>query len=302
MNSIANTQYQPIQISRLAAKRQLYSESKGIFILQISLALLGVILGFLSVNVWPIIKIFSAYYGVVVTAVDFFYLTPRLNDKRTLASKVQELFDCDVLGLDWPSMIAGHPPEKEIIVEKRRAYDTVAHRHGPLTDWYPVSAGALPLYLARLVCQRSNLWWDANLRRRYAEAITVILVVSFVLLAGGLFFTKVSASTILLSIIVPFAPAFYLGVRQIRENREAVARLERLREFAEKLWNSALNKQKDEHDVSLESRRLQDAIYLHRSRTPLIFDWIQNRFRNAMDSTMNIASDELVNEAKTRLP
>lgn len=49
-----------------------------------------------------------------------------------------------------------------------------------LKDWYPKEVAALALPLARLVCQRANCWWDANLRRKYANWLLAILIVTFV--------------------------------------------------------------------------------------------------------------------------
>jgi hypothetical protein len=45
-----------------------------------------------------------------------------------------------------------------------------------LKDWYPVSVGQLPIHEARLICQRSNIWWDAKQKLRYCNGSKPLIV------------------------------------------------------------------------------------------------------------------------------
>ena len=48
----------------------------------------------------------------------------------------------------------------------------------------------------------------------------------------------------------------------------------------------------------MRSRELQDAIFNHRSSSPLIFDWVYNFLRSRMEEQMNAGADQLVNELR----
>jgi hypothetical protein len=55
-----------------------------------------------------------------------------------------------------------------------------------LFDWYAGIPEQAPLQLARIVCQRTNLWCDSSLRRRYGKLlIAVVILVLLGLIIGA---------------------------------------------------------------------------------------------------------------------
>jgi SMODS-associating 4TM effector domain len=66
------------------------------------------------------------------------------------------------------------------------------------------------------------------------------------------------------------------------------------------MWAEILTGASDEN-VTRESRELQDEIFDHRRRNPLIFDWIYNLLRDGQEEQMNRAAAGLIEEAQTRL-
>jgi hypothetical protein len=55
-----------------------------------------------------------------------------------------------------------------------------------LLDWYAGIPEQAPLQLARIVCQRTNLWYDSSLRRRYGKLlIAVVILVLLGLIIGA---------------------------------------------------------------------------------------------------------------------
>jgi len=92
-------------------------------------------------------------------------------------------------------------------------------------------------------------------------------------------------------------PAFVLGVRQYTEHVEAAGARDRLKEYAEKLWRKAVEEKASPEQLVKDCRDLQDEIYDHRRRSPLIFNWIYQRLKNSYEDRMNKGADMLIEEA-----
>ncbi len=304
MNAIPETQNTPRQLDRLAAQRQLYSDGKSILVAQIILSVPCVIVLSFLVAGFPevhALKTVAAAWGAVLTVLDIAYFSNRVVALRERGAKVQELFDCDVLQLEWRDLKAGHRPDAEAIMQSSSEYKCKDPECSSLRDWYPVGVGRLPIHLARIICQRANCWWDAQLRRRYADYVlaglvalaAVVLIVGFV---GGLTLDK-----FFLAVALPLMPALVWSARQRKEHREIAAAIDRLKEHADKLWAKALSGKASSEELTIESRNLQDEIYDRRRRSPLIFDWIYKRLRRSHEEQMNQSAELMIEDATKSL-
>lgn len=300
MNNIPTEQNAERQLQRLAAQRQLYATAKTLFGWQVFVSgPITVLLAF-SVIAYPQLKAYVALWGILVTLSDVFWLTPWQKRLRDKGARVQELFDCDVLALPWDDLRASKRPEPELVKEQSEKYKRWAASMPPLADWYGPEVGCLPLHVARLACQRSNCWWDAKQRRRYAVWVIAGISVVFVtvlFLAMGKGFT---IEDFVLKVAAPLAPALLLGFRQYNEQMEAASRLDTLKDHSERLWNDALNG-KTEAEISMRARGLQNEILENRKRSPLVFDWIFKQLRRDYEVQMNHGIAEFVAESKQKL-
>ena len=300
MNSIPTEQNTERQLRRLAAQRQLYATAKKVFGMQLVLS--GpVAVTWASVTfVCPVLKGYGALWGIAVTLLDLFWLTPWQKRLRDSAARIQELFDCEVLSLSWNELKAGKRPDPELVKEQATKYQTWAATMPPVANWYGKEVEALPLHVARIACQRSNCWWDAKQRRRYAVWVIFGVVVIFaVVLAAGLK-TGLTLEDFILKVVAPLAPALVLGIRQVSEQMDTANRLDKLKEHAERLWDEALNGS-PETEITLKTRNLQDEILENRKRGAMVFDWVFKRLRSDYETQMNHGVAEFVVEAKQRL-
>lgn len=300
MNQIPQRQNEPKQLQRLAAQRQLYSDAKSVFTAQIILAAPLAIVWALFVAANPAFKSVAAFWGIGVALIDFLWLTPRQKRLRENAAKIQEVFDCDVLDLPANDLKAGKKPDPEFIREYADRFAGTVPTYETFRNWYPPGVGTVDLDIARIICQRANCWWDAKQRRTYAgwiiAAVTVALIATVLIGVLGRF----TVDQFLLAVIVPLFPTLILGARQYAEQMEAANRLDRLKEHAERLWESIFAHPKD-CELVVKSRTLQDEIFENRKRSPLVFDWIFKRLRNDYEAQMNHGAEELVAEAARRL-
>jgi hypothetical protein len=209
------------------------------------------------------------------------------------------LFDCDVLRLPWNDLKAGKRPDPELVKEQSEKYQKWAASMTPVTDWYAAEVGDVPLHVGRLACQRANCWWDSKQRRRYAALVITAVLVVFVAvlwLALGKSFT---IEDFVLKVAAPLAPALLLGLRQFTEQMDAAARLDKLKEHAERLWYDALSGM-PEPETTTRARGLQDEILENRKRSPLVFDGIYKRLQRDYEAQMNHGVAEFIVEARQK--
>lgn len=296
-NRITETQNQPQQLRRLAAQRHLYRLAKRVVAVQAALAGPAPLAWSIAVALAPWAQPWSALWGLSAALLDASLLDRWQKSLTRRAAQIQELFDCAVLELNWNPLVAGHAPDPE---EVNRA----ARRHGseesstPLADWYPAAVGRVPIHVGRLICQRSNLWWEADIRRRYVWWLVGLIaaVAALVLLVG--FVGDLTIRALVLTVLAPLAPALLFGIRQYHAHREAISRVDRFKAHLQEVWDRGRNGALGKEDLAREGRRLQDVIFQHRATTPLIFDFVYRRLRSARQQEMEAGAEELVREAR----
>lgn len=297
---IPTRQNASVQIERLGAQRQLYGTAKLILCFQIFLSAPVVVALAILVVAYPDAKGFAALYGVLVSLSDVLLFSPWQKSIREEAARIQELFDCEVLEILWNDLKAGKKPDSELVKEQADKYHKWASKMPPVSDWYGCEVGELPIHIGRIACQRSNCWWDATQRRKYAAWVLgfVIAISAVVLLLSVR--NGSSIEDFVLKVLCPLFPLLLLGIRQFVDHREAATRGDKLKEYAGKVWADALAG-KPEQQVTQMARGLQDEIFDHRKRSPLIFDAIYKRLQSSYESQMNHGMSFLVGEAKQKL-
>ena len=98
-----------------------------------------------------------------------------------------------------------------------------------------------------------------------------------------------------LAVVVLFLPAFSLGIRQYNEFNESSASADRLKEQGDKLWRRVMEGGESE-EMLTESRKLQDEIYDHRRRSPVVFDSLYYYMRQSQEDQMVRGVKDLVAE------
>lgn len=297
MNEIIKLQNENRALLFLAAQRQIYARAKFLLGWQLILggpiAALVAVFGILDPNA----KGYVAALGATIFFLDTLYLSPAQRRLRESGARVQERFDCDVLALRWDATKVGNPESVEFVHEQAQLYQTWASKMPPLTDWYPRAVQRLPLSLARIVCQRTNCWWDAQQRRSYAGVMAGLLLAGAILVFWAGIVAGLQVSDLLLIVLVPMAPTLKLSHQQWVEHREAADRLDRLREHAERVWRHAIENPADPN-LENEARSLQGEIFDGRKRNPPVFDFVFKSLRNRHEAQMNFGAEHFVDEAE----
>lgn len=283
-------------VEYLAASSRLYSRAKTLTALQVILTVpLPLAFSVLAI-LFPGLKVWAAFYGVTIPIFDAIFIERLANDCKKQAAKIQERFDCDLLELDWNHLKAGDEPTRERIHRAAKKYNSKKSNQ-PKVNWYSRSVEKLPLLLARIVCQRSSILWDTELRRTYTNGLIGMacgLGVAAPLVGLAL---KMSMEVFVLSILAPIFPTLLWVIREIKKQREAIGTQERLMRFVEGIWKDALDRRRTDQQLGTASRELQDEIYLHRSSNQPVFNWVYNLMRTKQEDEMAVGVEEMVEQA-----
>ena len=272
----------------------LYSRTKRLAALQVFLAGLTPVVGAIVVALNPDADVWAAFAGISVAFVDTIWLDPRQSKLRNLAAIVQENFDCNVLQLPWNDALAGRHPEPEGIHEA--ATEHTPSSTAPLEDWYPRAVSTVPLYQGRLICQRTNCWWDSKLRQRYSNWILGTVSLLTVCVFGIGLLNGMSLQKFVLAVMAPLLPAGQWATREWQRQSETASESECRKEYAESLWGQIVRGEVAEPDVSRRSRELQDAILVRRRESAPVFNWVYRRLRRKHEEQMNVGAESMVAE------
>ena len=299
MNSIPKTQNQTKQLDKLAAQRWLYTIAKRVLAAEMVVTIpLPIILG-IVVIADPSWKAIAAVASVTIALVVNFVFIPQQRRVRMLAAQVQESFDCDVMQMPENSILCGTSVDPEIIHSSASRLKRKNGSNDPyagLKDWYPVTVGKLPLHLARIVCQRANCRWDAQLRRRYSTLVAITTVIGILLAILFAVQQGLGVDSLFLTILL-LLPLLIFGPRQYQEHMRAANSLDKLKGHADALWNKGINAHIPIPELESDSRRLQDEIFRNRSSNPLIFNWLYNYLKRDQEEEMQLGASELVQRA-----
>lgn len=298
-NDITLKQTLPDSVSLLRARYRTYHAAKatqaGLILLTIALPVVSVLLA----SHFAEIKPYLALAALVLLMLDTAIIERLQKDRVKRGAKLQEEFDTTVFGLPWNRFVAGTIVDHEDV----RAASTKLlspKRESELATWYEPCVEEVPLQFGRLVCQRTNISYDGRLRKKYGNALLYgAIVLGIGLLLMGLSF-DLNMSELLLNVVVPFTPILNWTLREFRKQVDTANALTTLKIEFEKIWDRAIAGAAP-GDLDESSRQLQDAIYQHRASSPLVFDWVYDRFRTGNEDEARHAAQRLVQQAKLTL-
>jgi len=296
-NFIPSLQNENLQLERLAAQRQLYTSAKNVmqikFFLTIPILILLSIITFLV----PTLKIWYAFYGIFLVLINAAILNPFEISLKKQAATIQELFDCEMFQLPWPKWKLNEKPDPELIQKEVTNYIKKNHDFSALQDWYPKQIEKLPHSFARLLCQRINLKYDADLRRHYTTRLLILFILVGIIIVSLGIFSGLTIETFILAMLAPLLPLIIWGMDEYSKNIHAADHLENLKRLSEQLWNLSISSSISREQFDRESRDLQNEIFDCRKNNPLIFDWIYNRMKDPQQDQMYKSADFFVSEA-----
>lgn len=285
MNNIPTVQNTEPQLKLLRARTHVYSRATLLMVLQLLLTLVLPVAGAVLAIFRPELRAYVAAASLAAVIVDALILDRQHKLLMKRAAKIAEQFDCTVLELPWDQFTVGDKVEAEDVHAAAKAY-AARHDDAKLRGWYPESVGAAPLHLARIICQRTNLRYDSQLRRSYGVIIRVVaLTLVASLFVSGLVQNLPMTDWVLS--MTPAAPILAWAAREYYRQRDTADLLEDLMKEARKLWGRALAGECDADACRQKSREFQNAIYTRRVNSPLIVPFLYRFKRLRLEDEMN---------------
>ncbi|MER6244070.1 S-4TM family putative pore-forming effector [Streptomyces griseorubiginosus] len=207
----------------------------------------------------------------------------------TEGATIQEHFDTYLYDMEWKSGRSKVEPERIHVLSLRF--------RGPeerLRDWYPdVSELLAPFGI--LICQRSNVAWDIQLRRRWKAAVELFLIVWCL---AGLTVGITQELTVLEMILRWFAPSsglILLAWETVRTQQSIISERSELcsRISAELDWISPSIGRTAANRLKSACREIQDGIYATRAQTAAVPKFFYDHFRANDQEAMQTAADEI---------
>ncbi|MFL0198788.1 S-4TM family putative pore-forming effector [Clostridium sp. WILCCON 0269] len=319
-NGIINRENNQENLMKLAAQNYLYSKAKIILGIQIITQVVLVV----CIALLPIFitDSFLKYHGIkkiqftittvglslILAAIDLIVMVPIINKDREIAASIQEDFDCTVLSIPWND-IKVDKPDGEIISSNASEYiktklskvDIGAANSGTVLDcfrdWYsPKTIESLPLEVGRIICQRTNCWWDSYLRNKFKRDIVICSSgIFFLLLLIGII-REMSVPNIIINVFSPFLPVLTFTVVQCRENTRSIKCTKRLKIKADEYWGKVISNPTNFVLLNDLARKLQNEVFDCRKNNPLIFDWYYNKYRREQQRDTNYKAQTMIDQ------
>lgn len=278
----------------LRARQQTYARATRLQIIELVAVVMvptvGAIVGLICPD--PNLRAFIAAMSLLILVVDILVLDRWMRKLLKLAAQISEAFDCEVLQLPWNEFVAGAQPQPEDIHHAASRYPTDEKSDAAIRDWYPVAVSRAPIRIARLACQRTNLWYDAKLRGRYSSLLVgVPVAVTLAAIVGGSY-AKLDFTGIVLTLLAPAAPVVMWSLRERNRQKDAADAQAATSGSADALLAKVKASDCTEDECAQRSREFQDAIFARRATNPLIFPLIYKLYRSQTEDEMNAGADE----------
>ncbi len=298
-NGIAVRQNAELNIKVLAVQRQLYDEAKTLSVYQFILCILVPIIILFVKRFIPSGSIglgLITLFSILIIILNSYVFEKITKSKREKASRFQEVFDTNVLGLEWNSALCG--PRDLALHDLEGIFKRYSKKHETLDDlknWYSKEYAEVDIFAGRIMCQRVNTAWDSNLRSKFQIFLKVLFVSCVLITAVVAILINDNVVNTLVSIVAPLVPICLYIYKQHTENKATMTRLDKLSYKADDLWEKALSNV-DASTLTTSSRKLQNDLYKHRESALMIWDWFYWFFRNKQEYNMNLSATMIVEE------
>jgi hypothetical protein len=284
MNNIKFLQDKPENLKLMAAQRVAYQRAKGSFARQVIFTVaFAVLFNFVRLIPKDRIEVFLPYivlFSVTVSLVDVLYFLGHISRLRTSGAKIQEEFDTNVYEMSWNKVNSGSKADRTFINEQFKRYKP--NPESPIENWYDIDLNGLVKERAVLLCQETNLWYDATLRAKFMRHVKYVLagLITASVLMGML--SGLTLGLFILYLVAPLLPAIVLTIKIYKENEKAISLSDELRKEVLAL------KQLPADPTKEQLRQIQDKIFCNRKDGPLIPEQFYRKQRQELEEGMKI--------------
>ncbi|MEZ7506066.1 S-4TM family putative pore-forming effector [Flavobacterium sp. Arc2] len=296
---ILDTQIENYQIDELLAQKNIYSNAK----------ILQGILIFITIPLPIILALIIKYYPNLIEEKNWVFvlylISASLIEKvlesfidryKKLAASIQETFDSKVLIIEENETLNTVNIDSEIIRAYSKKPRTNSDKVAKVTNWYSLNLITIQTNIASILCQRTNIYYDFSVRKRYTWAMRILVIFTFVILLIISLKNDINLKSFLIEVVIPSIPVFMFAYKEINLNTESIDNLEHLKNLIENtLSNLTINSNVEKSLL----RKIQDRIYSNRILSPLIPDFLYYILRPKLEDGMNYSVAQKVQNLTT---
>lgn len=291
MNNIGNKilikQNETKSIDQLLAQQNIYSIAK----------ILQGILIFITVPLPLLLAFILKHYPNMIDEKNWYFvlylilavfvekiLESYIDRFKKLAASIQEIFDLNVLNIKENETLNTVNVDDELIRRYSKNPRKDIQKVEKVTNWYSLKIENVVTNIASILCQRTNIYYDFSVRKRYNWLVKTLSLLTFTCLFVISLRNDLSIKIFIIEVLLPSTPAFLFAYKEVNSNTESIDNLEHLKDLIEE----NLNELQLENNVD-ESllRKIQDRIYTNRILSPLIPDIIYKIIRPRLEDEMN---------------
>ncbi len=295
---IFEKQNSDINIDRLLAQRRLYTNAKKVNYFLIGLTIIvpitiSLITNFskMEINDKHWIYVLFTFIAILLEKIFETYID---RCKKTAAS-IQEDLDTTIFQLKTNELLNTTFVDAEVIRKHSRKDRNNQNKVMKVTNWYSKEIQIIPTNVAILFCQRMNICYDQNIKKKYNIILITLSVLTFLTLLMLALSNDFSLMKFMIEAILPSIPIFTFTYKEFNTSLESVDNLQKLREIIEdNLRLISTNDTLDENEL----RRIQDRIYQNRILSPLIPDFIYSILWSKLEDQMNYSVKTKIKEMK----
>ncbi len=283
-------------IDKLLAQRRLYSNAKIMQYILIGITviipiLIAFVTNFSSLKIDDKSWIYIIYAIIVIFGEKILEIFIDRN-KKTAAS-IQEKFDINIFEISENELLNSVFVDHDIIRKYSKKDKNNTKKVRRVTNWYSEKIESLQTNIAILFCQRMNICYDQNIKKKYNLLLITLSIITFATLLIFALSNDFSLKKFIIEVILPSIPIFNFTYKEISTNLESVDNLQKLREIIEtRLSSLSVN---DTIEVE-ELRNIQDRIFQNRILSPLIPDFIYKLLWTELEDQMNYSVENRINE------
>jgi len=283
MNNIVKEQNSLYSINLLKAQRVAYDKAKKTKTLEKIIIILSLSAPFL-ILFYPEINKTGSIGLTTLLLVIFSVLIKRLYNRYTIiGAKIQEEFDTLLFKIPWNSVFVGDKVGQEKINDLSKNYFNM-----DLGNWYSKNLDPqIEENIAVLVCQRINLFWDSELRKKWINFLILFTFVYYLIYFLICLSSPSEFHTILTS-LVPTVLYINFIYNQYITNKIVIEDKSRLLIHLQRQFENY--KEKKVIPSKIDLRQNQDVIFKLRrtyQKTPnWFYNWFKEDFGETIDKTV----------------
>ena len=288
-----------VNIDRLLAQRRLYSNAKIMQYILIAITviipvLIAFITNFSNLRIDDTSWIYTIYAIVVIFGEKILEIFIDRN-KKTAAS-IQEKFDTNIFDIPENELLNSVFIDHDIVRKYSKKDKLNANKISRVTNWYSTRIDCLQTNIAILFCQRMNICYDQNIKKKYNKLLISLSVLTFITLLIISLTNDFSLKKFIIEVILPSIPILNFTYKEINQNIESVDNLQKLREIIENKLSSL--SRNDVIEIE-ELRNIQDRIFNNRILSPLIPDFIYKILWTELEDEMNYSVENRIVELRS---